>query len=147
MITQKNLDRFWAKVNKNGPNGCWVWTGWTMEGYGRLTDSEEGKEVGAHRFSYKIHKGDPTGLNVCHTCDNTVCVNPDHLFLGTQRDNVKDMVNKQRQRDASITDQQCKELIKEFKELGPGISKKPLAAKYNTSLQNVYYIAKGTTRN
>ena len=142
---EKNLNRFWEKVNKI-PNGCWEWTGWTMGGYGRLTDSDIGKEVGAHRFSYKIHKGDPTGLNVCHTCDNTKCVNPDHLFLGTQLENIADMVAKGRQRNATITNEQCKEIIIEFNKLGPGVSKKSLAAKYRTTVNNIYYIAKGITR-
>jgi len=78
------------------PSGCVEWTGRKdKHGYGLY--KIKGKRHLAHRVSYQQSKGDiPTGLLVCHTCDVRHCVNPDHLFLGTNMDNVKDMLNKNR---------------------------------------------------
>lgn len=89
-------NRFWEKVNKNGPNGCWLWTNsLNRAGYGRLGVGDT--IVLAHRFSYELHKGPiEDGLGCLHRCDNPACVNPDHLFLGTQNDNIQDMINKKR---------------------------------------------------
>ena len=90
--------RFWAKVDKDGPNGCWVWTGDTVRGphrYGRLWTDK--RPVTTHRYSWQIHFGPiPDGALVCHHCDNPPCVRPDHLFLGTDRDNIHDMIRKGR---------------------------------------------------
>ncbi len=82
-----------AKVSV-AANGCWEWTGATTMsgGYGRLRASDR-----AHRVSWEIHRGPiPAGLYVLHHCDNPPCVNPEHLFLGTHADNVRDMVEKGR---------------------------------------------------
>lgn len=89
-------ERFWRYVNKTGE--CWAWTGGTAnDGYGRLYISERDGSVAAHRFSYQLHNGEiPAGLIVCHRCDNPPCVRPDHLFLGTHLDNVRDMFSKGR---------------------------------------------------
>lgn len=78
-------------------NGCWEWQGTlTYDGYGRWGINK--KKDGVHRSSYKIFKGEiPKGLFVCHTCDNRKCVNPDHLWLGTNKDNLDDMRRKGRQ--------------------------------------------------
>lgn len=88
-------DRFWSNVHKT--DGCWLWTG-TYQRYGVI--SRPGRQNGrvyAHRLSWEIHNGEvPEGLSVCHTCDNTKCVNPKHLFLGTHNDNMKDCLDKGR---------------------------------------------------
>lgn len=96
--------RFWAQVNKT--DTCWEWTSKTVVGYGviKLTPSFRGEKVkrqGAHRVSWELHNGPiPDGLWVLHRCDNRRCVNPDHLFLGTHGDNMRDMVEKKRSKGA-----------------------------------------------
>lgn len=93
-ITTKSINRFWKKVDKS-ESGCWIWTGaLNGKGYGIMTI--QGKHILAHRFSLILNNRNeiPTGLFVCHKCDNPKCVNPDHLFLGTARDNADDMYYK-----------------------------------------------------
>ena len=94
--TPKEIEaRFWARVLKKGSDDCWEWLGClTGAGYGHFVIN--GKTIGAHRFSYQLHIGSVADLWVLHTCDNPKCVNPNHLFLGTQFDNMRDMVKKGR---------------------------------------------------
>lgn len=99
-ITAKDVDRFWAKTQPR-PDGCIVWTGHLNRGRGTFTFScgsrTDKKHILAHRVSATLKFGNiPDGQVVCHTCDNPSCVNPDHLFLGTQKDNVQDCINKGR---------------------------------------------------
>lgn len=91
--------RFWRYVRKN--EVCWEWTAsLNHSGYGvfaPLATHKNGKIEGAHRYSWKLHYGEiPKGKYVCHSCDNPKCVRPDHLFLGTQRENMDDMIDKGR---------------------------------------------------
>jgi hypothetical protein len=74
------------------PSGCWEWTGYCAPfGHGRYRQRE------AHRVAFERSRGPiPAGMHVCHTCDNPPCVNPDHLWLGTNADNTRDMVAKGR---------------------------------------------------
>jgi hypothetical protein len=91
-------DRFWAKVEKM-PDGCWVWqAARSVSGYGLLAPSGGVRgDRRAHRVSWELHNGPiPAGLWVLHSCDNPPCVNPDHLFLGTRSDNMRDCASKGR---------------------------------------------------
>jgi hypothetical protein len=107
--------RFWEKVDKpGGADACWLWTGTPdVNGYGKLwwfDHTNKGKF--AHRISWELHNGPiPDGLFVLHSCDNPPCVNPKHLFLGTQLDNMRDMVAKGRDRNPAAINRaknQCK---------------------------------------
>lgn len=99
------ISRFWKYVTKStDPDGCWHWAGTCdLAGYGRLNVNH--RPHMAHRLSWIIHNGSiPDGMNVCHRCDNPPCVNPNHLFLGTQRDNIMDCFRKGRARRAKGAD-------------------------------------------
>lgn len=87
--------KFWGRVKKQR-NGCWLWCGPVRpDGYGFT--NRDGKNQSVHRISYELHFGViPTGLLVCHHCDVPRCVNPNHLFLGTNRDNMQDASKKGR---------------------------------------------------
>lgn len=94
--------RFWSNVDKNGPEHptlgrCWLWTASkNRRGYGKFVVRK--KSCPAHRYSWILHIGNiPLGLCVLHRCDNPSCVNPDHLFIGTDVDNIADRDSKGRQ--------------------------------------------------
>lgn len=91
------IERFMAKVMPVPESGCWLWTAACMpNGYG--TFRLPNRNMLAHRVAFELFKGPlPDGLQVLHHCDVPCCVNPYHLFAGTQNDNVKDMIGKNRQ--------------------------------------------------
>lgn len=97
--TRESLfETFWAHVDRRGDNECWPWFAYRhSKGYGRSFVRVDGQVyVVPHRASWAIHYGAPGHLHVLHRCDNPPCVNPRHLFLGTNLDNVKDRVAKGR---------------------------------------------------
>lgn len=100
-ITTEDIVRFKGKYQEQ-PSGCYEWQGALNErGYGEFRI--DGGRKKAHRIAYTIFKGEiPEGLLVCHSCDNKKCVNPAHLWLGTDKDNMTDKVSKNRQNKGSL---------------------------------------------
>jgi hypothetical protein len=111
--------RFARFVQKaDDPSGCWLWTGSMCNHYGQIGNGADARPLLAHRASWLITHGPiPDGLYVLHRCDNGRCVNPAHLFLGTQRQNIHDMIAKGRDRitgerahQAILTSDQVREI-------------------------------------
>lgn len=92
-------DRLKERITIDPNSKCWIWTGGTNGTYGVIGGtSHTKKSLSTHRASYQEFKGPiPHGMCVCHKCDRGLCINPDHLFLGTHKDNVRDKINKNRQ--------------------------------------------------
>ncbi|MFA5346508.1 MAG: HNH endonuclease signature motif containing protein [Methanoregula sp.] len=90
-------ERFREKFTEGDPDTCWMWKGAVHpQGYG-LVKRKDGAQMRANRVSWEVYRGPiPEGMMVLHRCDNPGCVNPDHLFLGNQRDNMDDMRKKGR---------------------------------------------------
>ena len=91
---QDHVANFWRMVDVGEPDECWPWTG-GGDRYGKIKVRR--MSVSAHRFAWQVANGPiPDGMSVLHTCDNPPCCNPSHLFLGTNSDNMRDMVTKGR---------------------------------------------------
>lgn len=101
-------DKYESYIYPEPNTGCWIWAGDHSNLYGRFTFN--GKRQLAHRISYQLHKGEiPSNMFVCHRCDSPFCVNPDHLFVGTAKDNVHDMMKKGRRRGSNkLSEEQVK---------------------------------------
>lgn len=151
-ITPGLEHRFWSKVQKG--DGCWEWTGRpTKAGYADIRVG--GRKVLVHRLSYLLHNGtlDPD-LDVLHRCDNRLCVRPDHLFVGTQADNVRDMLNKGRHNwqpnsgkrpfgehhwCAKLTEQQ----VREIRQTGNALTQSGLALQFGVTRATIGKILRG----
>ncbi|MGW2089627.1 helix-turn-helix domain-containing protein [Streptomyces sp. NPDC001880] len=136
-------ERFWAKVDRRGPDECWLWTAALNEhGYGvmRPEGRRHGPTVKAHRVSLQLAGVDIEGLYVLHSCDNPPCVNPAHLSAGSPADNAADMVSKGRQARGSrrgnnkLTEAQIPEIRARA---AAGELQKVLAAEYGVSRPSI----------
>ena len=142
--------RFWSKVRKT--SGCWNWTGAKCSGrYGNFGIGNR-TSVLAHRYSWELHFGRiPSGLNVLHRCDNGLCVNPSHLFIGTQADNVLDMHQKGRDRKAKGSGVSLSKLtereVVEIKRLlaARAMIDREIADRFNVARVTVNHIRTGRT--
>lgn len=153
-------ERFWAKVDKNGPvvrpelGRCWIWTGARdQKGYGVIHRPGERKNDRAPRVSYRMHSGESLdGLEACHRCDNPPCVRPDHIFRGTTAQNAADRVAKGRGRSgkpmrgedcptAKLTWEAVREIRRRF-EAG-GVTHRELAKEFGVTRQAVSGVIRG----
>lgn len=138
--------RFWAKVNKDGPTmphmdtPCWTWIGAKINGYGCFR-SREFDTILAHRISYMLaHDEIPANHDICHKCDNPPCVNPSHLFAGTRRQNLADAMSKGRMQGTILYPEQWEAIIKSY---GTGrVSVRALALRYGISHMTVYDVVR-----
>ena len=148
--------RLYSKVAINEHSGCWEWTGSTRNGYGRIivgsrTDGTRRNES-AHRVSYALNYGEiPEGYEICHKCDNPLCINPEHLFLGTRADNIADRERKGRnviftgeeQARAKLTKKDVKNA--RWERAMKGTTYQELADKYGVSKKTMINAIKGVT--
>jgi hypothetical protein len=153
--------RFWLKVNKSGPihhvlgSSCWVWSGGILGGknggYGVFSvGTRRGYLV--HRYSYETNIGPiAEGLCVCHRCDNRLCVNPDHLFLGTRKENNADRDSKGRQvirrgeafTHAKINDEIVRQIRKRYIPYHPTEGARALGREFGVSNTVVKWVVIG----
>jgi hypothetical protein len=152
------MERFWSKVNKKEEDECWEWqAGRDNHGYGQVVKSYsiDRRTRKAHRVSWELTSGKiPDGMCVLHTCDNPPCVNPSHLFLGTQRDNVRDCEIKGRKTNPPIrngednnhsrfTVEQVREIRERYSK--GDVSQASLAREYGTSYNAIWCIVNRKT--
>lgn len=139
-------ERFWRKVAKG--DGCWEWRGHrsTNMGHGILKSGPRGacRQEYAHRVSWELHFGPiPDGLNVCHSCDNPPCVNPAHLWLGTDADNMADRDRKGRHGSIKLTADQVRAIRVRR---AAGELTRPLAKAFGVSQSYVSMLSRGRAR-
>lgn len=154
--TMPTKDRLLDNVAVNNATGCWEWIGCKRGGYGRtiIGSRKDGtrKAITAHRLSYLIFHGEiPEGMEVCHRCDNPSCINPDHLFVGTRKDNIDDRERKSRNIVKVGEEQPCAKLSKKavkdarWEHAYHGTSFQKLADRYGVSKKTMQNAINGVT--
>ena len=142
-------DRFWTKVSRPSPDACWEWLASKRNGYGVIGSGQAQRVVYANRYSWEfwigpIPSGGPGhhGWCIIHTCDNRACVNPAHMRLGSQGENVRDMIDKGRRGLSSkpwgrlLPDQ-----VREIRNLvASGVAMSPVGERFGITRQSVSMI-------
>ncbi len=143
-MSKSDRARFWAKVDVRGPADCWPWVaGKFTDGYGAF--QLNGKARRSHRLAWSIVNGPiPAGLQVLHSCDNPICMNPDHLRAGTHDDNMRDKIIRNRNcpgalnGNSKLSESDVVKIRKEW----PRLTQLKLAAKYGvdrTCIQRILW--------
>jgi hypothetical protein len=142
-LTAEQTARFWSYVLRQ-EEGCWLWDGWKQSsGYGGFQIGE--KKYGAHRVSYEMANGSiPEGMLVCHHCDTPRCVRPEHLFLGTPLDNMRDKIRKGRSR-SGVAKLSADDVRVIRRQLDAGWQQKALAKEYGVWPNAIRQIKTGQT--
>jgi hypothetical protein len=155
LVSSKIQERFWKKVKRTDDlKNCWLWQSWKKSGgYGMFGGSTGGRsyKVLAHRLSFcwerKLSLGEIEGWSILHACDNPSCVNPHHLFKGTQKDNIADMVAKGRKAvlrgEAISTALTCEKVRAIRKDIKAGMTHRAIAKKYGIGNGTVWSIKTG----
>ncbi len=143
-------ERFWSKVDKS--NECWIWMGSLAstrrghKGYGNFTIAK-GKSALAHRFAYELTYGPiPKGMYICHRCNDSHCVNPEHLYVGTPQDNVNDRevaghsAKGARVAGSKLIESQVREIREKYNRGGVTFSE--LADEYGVRSSSIYQVIK-----
>lgn len=131
-------ERFDSSYTINQDTGCWEWTkSRHPDGYGRFSLPPHSGPVAAHRAAWLLHRGElAPGQCVCHHCDNPACVNPEHLFIGTNAENHRDRAKKGRA-GIALTLEQARDIKRE---LAAGVSALVLAKRYGVTNRTIYLI-------
>lgn len=149
-MSKNCLERFWEKVNVQGDDDCWEWTAASMpRGYGVFMAGHK-RRAYAHRFSWEIANTAevPEGKSVLHSCDNPPCVNPRHLRVGTNADNVADAVERHRHvagidhHAARLTPRKVKQIVSLYRE---GLRPADIARRVGVDDSAVHAVLDGST--
>lgn len=143
---------FWSRVHPEPNSGCWIWSGATHRkrwGYGLIRGYKSRPNWYAHRLSYRIHHGPiPDGADVMHSCDNRLCVNPDHLSVGSRAQNMRDAQTRNRttkgtrNSNSKLYNARIVQIRKRYS-ANPNLTFRELGRMYGVSADTVWKIVRG----